>query len=146
MADDERVLSQADIDALTSQVPTKTRKTSNQIISNETKAASKRGPDLPKPEVPSKPTQLKVEVASGPSPYAREIETLKKMVDDLKKQVLKDQTQLEQISQYLHKKPIWNPQDTFQCSNCKSTKFLAIHVKCTSCDEIHWIGWWPKQV
>jgi hypothetical protein len=146
MADDEKLLSQADIDALTSQVPTKPRKTSNQTISRETKAASKREPDLPKPEVPSKPAHLKVEVASGPSPYSREIETLKKMVDDLKKQVLKDQTQLEQISQYIHNKPIWNPQDTFQCSNCKSTKFVAIHVKCTSCDKTHWIGWWPKQV
>lgn len=115
-------------------------------VQSNVAVASKREPDLPKPEIISKPAQSNVQGASHPSTDSREIEALKKTVDDLKKQIQKNQNELDQISQLLNNKQGWNPRDGFQCSNCKSTKLVAIHVKCTSCGETHWIGWWPRHV
>jgi predicted DNA-binding ArsR family transcriptional regulator len=33
----------------------------------------------------------------------------------------------------------------FQCSHCKATNSVALHVKCTVCGEENWMGWWPGQ-
>jgi hypothetical protein len=35
-------------------------------------------------------------------------------------------------------------QNEFQCGHCKSTQMMALHVKCTSCGEEAWMGWWPE--
>jgi hypothetical protein len=35
-------------------------------------------------------------------------------------------------------------QGEFQCSHCKSRQMMAMHVKCTSCGEETWMGWWPE--
>jgi hypothetical protein len=33
--------------------------------------------------------------------------------------------------------------DDFQCRSCNAQNSIAIHVKCTSCGEENWMGWWP---
>lgn len=34
--------------------------------------------------------------------------------------------------------------DEFQCNKCRSTKAVAVHVKCTTCGNESWMGWWPE--
>jgi hypothetical protein len=35
-------------------------------------------------------------------------------------------------------------QNEFQCAHCHSSQMMALHVKCTSCGEEAWMGWWPE--
>jgi len=35
-------------------------------------------------------------------------------------------------------------QHSFTCGHCKSGQMMAVHVKCTTCGEETWMGWWPE--
>jgi translation initiation factor 2 gamma subunit (eIF-2gamma) len=53
--------------------------------------------------------------------------------------------QLEEISDNLRSSLGYGAAKIFQCSECGSGGTVAIHVKCTSCGEENWMGWWPEE-
>ncbi|MHB8105757.1 MAG: hypothetical protein ACYDG5_09535 [Dehalococcoidales bacterium] len=34
--------------------------------------------------------------------------------------------------------------DEFECSKCHTKQAVAVHVKCTTCGNENWMGWWPE--
>jgi len=160
---DEKVLSQAMIDALVSQVPVKPR-----VARVETKATAEKTAEPLKPV-----TTISPESAPVPAPITRqsdvktvavppvcsneEVELLKKRVDDLTRQVVKTLGLMQRLDiveetmerqkalLVLQKKHIWNPREAFQCDECNSSNQVAVYVKCTSCGRETWMGWWPKE-
>lgn len=161
---DEKVLSQAMIDALVSQVPVKPR-----VPRVEAKSTAAKAPETVKTEPPPPATaavpvyssvsqQGEVKAAAAPSSSSpEEIEYLKKKVDDLARQMTKtlglvqrldiiEETMERQKALFaLQKKHTWNPRESFQCDSCNSSHLVALYVKCTSCGKETWIGWWPKE-
>lgn len=55
--------------------------------------------------------------------------------------------QIEEIRDILEKMQNKNDslRDEFQCGKCHSDKAVAVHVKCTSCGNESWMGWWPEK-
>ncbi|MCX7912167.1 MAG: hypothetical protein N2506_04315 [Dehalococcoidales bacterium] len=39
---------------------------------------------------------------------------------------------------------VFDLQGEFECARCKSRRLVAVHVKCTSCGEETWMGWFPE--
>jgi hypothetical protein len=163
MVNDEKVLSQAMIDALVSQVPVKPR-----MVTVETKIAASKAPESSKPvttptpssKSPPTPVPLQTDtkaVAAQSHTSNEEVDLLKKRVDDLTRQVVKtlglmqrldivEETMERQKALFtLQKKHTWNPRETFQCDDCNSSNLVAVYVKCTACGRETWMGWWPKE-
>ena len=202
MSPEEKVLSQADIDALVSRVPPKpvapkpTAPAVNAPAANaasSTTAAPKIAPATaaPAPKLEQKPAPIAVQsekqgIALGPmrdgtARYEKytsnEVSNLQNMVADLARQVAKmtnamqrlekaeekvteiysllkldpDATEtlggklegiharVEELAQHYS-----DYQNEFQCAHCHSSQMMALHVKCTSCGEEAWMGWWPE--
>ncbi len=55
--------------------------------------------------------------------------------------------QIEEIRDILEKMQNKNDslREEFQCGKCHSDKAVAVHVKCTSCGNESWMGWWPEK-
>jgi len=157
MAADERVLSQAEIDALTAKVPVKPRPAVAAGAPAATAAPASPRPESPRPEPPP-PRPSQAEPAGVVRPVqSGEIEALQKRIDDLTRQLVKvaglaqridalEET-VEKQKQLLAQRNAnaWNPRDTFRCGGCKSANLVAVKMKCTACGREAWIGWWPKQ-
>lgn len=80
-------------------------------------------------QLENKMTELSVLLKVSPDAT----ETLKQKFDDIT-------SRLDSIQRYQS-----NIQAEFQCSKCQSRQMVAIHVKCTSCGDESWMGWWPDK-
>jgi hypothetical protein len=192
---DEKVLTQADIDALVSKVPPKPAapkpaapvaaapKPATPVAAAPKPAqpvAAAPKPE-PKPVEPEKPAVSIGAPRDGTAKYEKytsnEVNNLQNTVTDLARQVAKmmnvmqrlekaedkvaqiysllkldpDETvslggrldaiygRVEELAQHYS-----DYQNEFQCNRCKSKQNMALHVKCTSCGEEAWMGWWPE--
>ena len=158
MASDERVLSQAEIDALTAKVPVRPRPAAAPAGAPAATFAPASPPPEPArpPTPPPRPSQPEPAAAVRPV-QSGEIEALQKRIDDLTRQLVKvaglaqridalEET-VEKQKQLLAQRNVntWNPRETFRCGGCKSANLVAVKMKCTACGREAWIGWWPKQ-
>ncbi len=180
---DEKVMSQADIDALVAKVPPKP----NAHRPAPVASAPKPPPPPPKPPVAEKPPAVAPTAPPAPPPVPREgtpkyekyssgeVGSLQNTVADLARQVGKmtnvmqkldsmeekinmifsllklepDATQslggrLDEIYARLEAMKGADIQGEFVCAHCKTRQMMAVHVKCTSCGEETWMGWWPE--
>jgi hypothetical protein len=185
VAPDEKVLTQADIDALVAKIPSKPAppKPAAPVAAAPKPATPVAA--APKPE--PKPVETdKTAISLGPTRdgtakyekyTSNEVSNLQSTVADLARQVAKmtnvmqrlekaedkvaqiysllkldpDATvslggrldaiygRIEELAQHYS-----DYQNEFQCGHCKSKQNMALHVKCTSCGEEAWMGWWPE--
>jgi predicted RNase H-like nuclease (RuvC/YqgF family) len=185
VAPEEKVLSQAEIDALVGKVPSKPAPKP----AAPAPAAPAPVAAAPKPEI--KPATAPVEankpgvaigqLRDGTAKYEKytstEVSNLQSVVVDLARQVAKMTNAMQRLEKAENKvAQIYSllkldPEETetlggrldkisgrveelarhysdyqneFQCSHCKSTQMMALHVKCTTCGEEAWMGWWPE--
>jgi hypothetical protein len=171
--EDEKVLTQADVDALVALVPDKPR----------TSASSAKPISADKPAQPTLAENARTSTPVRESPSSNtssssEVAALQKALADLTRQVNKliNTTQridfLEERVEQLARQSPHNKQpaeerideiyarlqefshnltnrrelrDDFQCEHCKSKGTVAFLTKCTSCGRERWFGWWPKK-
>lgn len=173
-SEQEKVLAQADIDALVALVP------------DEPRAATVAAPTSPPPPKPAAPpVTARQDLSDYEQPAAQayssnEVENIQTTINDLIRQVSKltnmaqkldalekmteqmrfllklapgeAKTLGEQIAE-IHQRldEIFDVfqnrrdlRDDFQCEHCQSKSLVAFHAKCTSCGKENWLGWWPK--
>jgi len=162
MAGEEKVLSQAEIDAL--------------VMAMETQRESI--PDIPSPPrakpdpPPFSPPSPKLEENKNTAISGITNEQTLKIEECLKKLELLDQkigiiwkvlglpadssqpfkSEIDTIKKYIHElaqrastESGCNMLRNFQCDNCNSVNLVAIKTKCTKCGKENWLGWWPSQ-
>ncbi len=199
MSPEEKVLSQADIDALVSRVPSKPaapKPAAPAVASPAVAAPATAAPKVvpapaPAPTVTAAPGPVAVQpekrgielgpMRDGTARYEKytsnEVSNLQHTVADLARQVAKMTNAMQRLEKAEEKvTEIYsllklNPEATetlggklegiharveelarhysdyqneFQCAHCHSSQMMALHVKCTSCGEEAWMGWWPE--
>lgn len=142
---DEKVLSQADIDAIlakSAQRPAAAVATSQQqnVSVNEPKIAPKVKAIPQKTEIArplnSIPQKTPVRAAS-PS----EVEILRATVADLRNRL----DRIEATVMKSQKVSRCDIKKMFHCDSCNSQGMVALYTKCTNCGKENWWGWWPKK-
>jgi hypothetical protein len=198
---DEKVLTQADIDALVSKVPPKPAapKPAAPVAGAPKPAAPVVAPPkpvepvaaAPKPAAPVTPAPKPAESGKpaisvgaprdGTAKYEKytsnEVSSLQSTVADLARQVAKMTNSMQRLEKaedkvaQIYSLLKLDPEETvslggrldaiysrvdelaqhysdyqneFECNHCKSKQNMALHVKCTSCGEEAWMGWWPE--
>ncbi len=149
---DEKVLSQADIDALLAKsgqrqvvagvaaqqqtAPVSTSQTTSKVSQATTKikvTPTKINTSHPAPSVPRATLPRSV----PPS----EVELLRATVADLRNRL----DRLEAAMVKSQRVPHCDIRKIYHCDSCNSQGQVAIYTKCTNCDEENWWGWWPKK-
>lgn len=183
MSPEEKVLSQADIDALVAKVPPKppAPKPAAPAVAPVIAALPDPVPvEAPKPAA-AIPQPVPASLREGTARYEKytsiEVSNMQNTVADLARQVAKMTNMMQrledaegkvsQIYSLLRLDPAATEtlgerldgiyarieelarhysdyQNEFQCRHCKSKQMMALHVKCTSCGEEAWMGWWPE--
>jgi len=173
---EEKVLTQADIDAMVAQVPSKPAapKPVVPVVSVPNPAPKPVEPEKPAVVLPPLPPR------EGTTKFERytssEVSNLQSVIADMAREVSKmtnamqrlEQVEgkINQISALLKITPgstetlgervdeisggldqlrqqYLDIRGEFQCGHCQSRQMVALHVKCTSCGEETWMGWWP---
>jgi hypothetical protein len=172
-SEEEKVLSQADVDALVALVPDKPRASASRPKVEEHVKPVSVGNVRTDTSTPG--------VTSPQKSSTVELDVLQKALTDLTKQVAKltnaiqridileekteqlaralsqspnniqpsegvireIQAQLKEVSSNLKNKH--DLRDIFQCATCKSKSTVAFYTKCTSCGHEKWFGWWPNK-
>ena len=171
--EEEKILSQADVDALVALVPDKPRAQGGSVNRLKTEERNKStAPETIETGTAASGTTLPQMLAPG------ELEAFQKALTDLTRQVNKLtnaiqridllEAKTEQITKTLGQssnihasgtiiKEIQTQlqevsnnlknrreiRDIFQCTNCQSKSTVAFYTKCTSCGHEKWFGWWP---
>jgi hypothetical protein len=188
VAPEEKVLSQAEIDALVGKVPSKPAPPKPTAAPAPAAAAAPAAAVAPA-AIAAKPTPAEArqpgvtvgQLRDGTARYEKytstEVSNLQSVVVDLARQVAKmtnamqrlekaenkvaqiysllklDPEETETLGDRLDKisgrveelaRHYSDYQNEFQCGHCKSTQMMALHVKCTTCGEEAWMGWWPE--
>jgi hypothetical protein len=158
---DEYVLSQADIDAMVAkgsggsapadpaaiEPPVKVQKVTEGLagiksiparrdVASVPAAAVTIAPAAAAPSRPLSPPETKTKQAS-PS----EVEALRNTVAELTSRLNK----LESVMLKSQKSFRCDVRNNFNCGKCHSQGKVAMYLKCTSCGEEQWVGWWPHR-
>jgi len=141
---DEKVLSQADIDAIlakSAQRPAAAVATSQQqnVPVNKPKITPKVRAIPQKTEV-AQPLNSAPQKAPLRAASPSEVELLRATVADLR-------NRLERIEATVMKsqKASCDIKKMFHCDSCNSQGMVALYTKCTNCGKENWWGWWPKK-
>ena len=146
---DEYVLSQADIDAMVAkgsgvsapvddvatESPVKVKQVT-ESLSNIKSIPAKREAPAPRP---ASPQETKTRPASSAS--SSEVVALRNTVAELTNRLNK----MEAAMLKSQKSFRCDVRNNFHCGHCKTHGNVAMYLKCTSCGEEQWVGWWPQQ-
>jgi hypothetical protein len=142
---DEQILSQDDIDAIVAD------KANDQLssgsVKHDSEKAGNRTDCLPiNKSIPSK-TETEVnktlpsrKIQAAP-PSQNEIEVLRATVTALATRLAHLENQVMKSDKSFR----CDIKSNFRCNSCKSHGRVAMYLKCTSCGEEQWVGWWPKK-
>lgn len=149
--DENRVLSQEDIDALVS-------------------AAASGGPE-PQPAAPAPPPpspsgtpqaspppapagdlaeivrrlERLEEALSGPGGAGSNLRRLQAYIDTFGRDLQALNQRLDALTRHLAATLGYRLRESFRCRSCGAQGQVAARVKCTYCDKEIWWGWWPKE-
>jgi hypothetical protein len=167
---DEFVLSQADIDSMVAKSsrenpdddsaaagPVKVQKVADSLSNiksiparreapaTETAAAIPASkptvsPAAQKPTAPQPRQDLALKTSAS-SASTSEVETLRRTVAELTNRLNK----LETVMFKSQKSFRCDIRNNFHCGHCQSEGKVAMYLKCTSCGEEQWVGWWPNR-
>ena len=138
MEDNDKVLSQNEIDAMLAGGPT------------EPAAAE----PAPAPEAPPPVTQAVQTAPASPPPGqaapgvsigGEGVEQLQQQVQQLTAQLQELNGQVDGILSGLQATVGFNAQGSFTCKSCTAHGLVAARMTCTSCGVEDWWGWFPPQ-
>lgn len=73
------------------------------------------------------------------------VQRLSQRLEVVVKDLQKVNSQVDGVSKGLEGTPGYNIRRDFTCKSCSSHGFIALPMKCTTCGEEGWWGWWPKE-
>jgi hypothetical protein len=149
---DEYVLSQADIDAMVAkgsgvnsapveavanEGPVKVQKVTESLSNIKSIPAKRDTSPAPKAAGPTTFQDSKPRQAASPS----EVEALRNTVAELTNRI----NRMEAAMLKSQKSFRCDIKNNFNCGHCHSQGKVAMYLKCTSCGEEQWVGWWPQR-
>jgi len=166
---DEFVLSQADIDAMVAKSssenpdddsaaagPVEVQKVADSLSNIKSIPARREAPAPQATAIPANKPAVSPAAQKPAAPQARqnlapqipaasaspsEVETLRRTVAELTSRLNK----LEAVMFKSQKSFRCDIRNNFHCGHCQSEGKVAMYLKCTSCGEEQWVGWWPNR-
>ena len=80
---------------------------------------------------------------SGASDSNLAIQLCSEKVQNIEDHVQKIEERTKEALEITKSNFSYNLREDFKCESCGSKGLVAIHIRCTRCDEESWWGWWP---